>query len=89
MQVPIRTPLLAAIELCVVWYFIGGRSEIAWYESVRSARAQGWDLSPADRWPHYGILYYLPAYGVGILMSVSGIRGIGVLLKKISKAKAR
>ena len=56
---------------------------------VKEARAQGWDLSPADRWPHYGILYYLPAYGVGILMSVSGIRGIGVLLKKISKAKER
>jgi len=89
MHVPNRTLLLAAIVLCGVWYVTGGRSEIAWRESVRSARAQGWDLSPADRWPNYGSLYYLSAYGVVTLMSVSGIRGIGVLLKKISKAKER
>jgi hypothetical protein len=48
-QVRIPTLLLAAILLLVVWHLIGGRNEIAWYESVRSAKAQGWDLSQADR----------------------------------------
>jgi len=61
-QVRIPTLLLVAMALLVVWYLTGGRNEIAWHEYVRNAKAQGWDLSQADRWPHYGILYYLSAY---------------------------
>ena len=88
-QVRIPTLLLVAMALLVVWYLTGGRNEIAWHEYVRNAKAQGWDLSQADRWPHYGILYYLSAYGVLILLVVSGIRGIGMLVKKILRARGQ
>jgi hypothetical protein len=88
-QVRIPTLLLAAIALLVVWYLTGGRNEIAWNEYVRNSKAQGWDLSQAGRWPHYGILYYVSAFGVLILLVVSGIRGIGMLVKKILKARGQ
>jgi hypothetical protein len=90
MKIRIRSLLLVAIALWVVWYFAGGREEIAWYELVHQTPVQGgWDLRNLDRYPRYGPLFYISAYGILILLVVSAIRGIGVVLRKRSKAKGQ
>ena len=90
MRIRIRTLLLAAIALLVVWYFTGGRDEIAWREYLRQSKAQGtyepWML---EHWSHGGILFFASSIGVYIVLAVSAVQGICMLVKKFSKAKAQ
>jgi hypothetical protein len=84
-----RWLLLTALVLLVVWYLTGGREEIAWYRAVRHAAAQGWDISGADRWPHYGILYYASIFGIFLLIVVAAVRAVGILTKKVLSLKSQ
>lgn len=78
-----RWLLLTLIVLLVVWYFTGGSQEIAWYRAVRHAATQGWDISGADRWPHYGILYYASIFGIFLVFVVALVRTVEILAKKV------
>jgi hypothetical protein len=82
MRSRIRTPLLVAFGLLVVWYLAGGRAEISWWVFVHRAARSGWDLSQADRYPHYGLLYYASALGALILFVICAIRVIGKIVQR-------
>ncbi|HEY2821577.1 MAG TPA: hypothetical protein VGJ06_11100 [Candidatus Acidoferrum sp.] len=90
MKVRFRTLLLAAIALLIIWYFTGGRNHIAYYEYIRQAKAQG-TFSPMmlEHWDNGGILFFASGIGIYIVLAVSAIQGIGILVKKFSKAKAQ
>jgi hypothetical protein len=84
-----RWLLLAVVALLVVWYFTGGNQEIAWYRVVRAAARQGWDLSQADRFPHYGILYYASIFGIFLVFVVAAVRLVGIIAKKVLSPKSQ
>jgi hypothetical protein len=82
-----RMLLLATVVLLLVWYFSGGRQEIAWYEDVRAAAKHGWDISGADRFPQYGIAYYGSLFGIFIVFVVATVRVIDLIAKKVLRSK--
>jgi hypothetical protein len=63
---------LAALVLFVIWYFVGGRQEIQWHLAVHRAVKSGWDISQADRYPQYGLLYRI-SLPLGLILLVSGM----------------
>jgi hypothetical protein len=82
MRFRIRTLLFGAFGLLVVWYLAGGRTEISWWVVVHRATRSGWDLSQADRYPHYGLLYYASALGALILFVICAIRTVGEVVQR-------
>ena len=84
-----RALLTMVIVFLAVWYFTGGRQEIAWYRDVRAAAKQGWDLSQADRYTHYGILYYASILGIFLVFVVAVVRAIGMIAKKALSLKSQ
>jgi hypothetical protein len=88
MKVHIRSLLLAAIALLVVWYFTGGREEFAWRESVRQAKAHGtFNPMMLERWGNHGILFFLSAIGIYFVVAIFAVRLISMLIKKFTKAR--
>ena len=64
--------LLTATVLLVIWYFAGGRQEIQWHLAVHRAAQSGWDISQADRYPNYSLLYPISFMG-GLVLLVTGL----------------
>jgi hypothetical protein len=60
------------LVLFVIWYFVGGRQEIQWHLAVHRAAKSGWDISQADRYPQYGLLYRI-SLPWGLILLVSGV----------------
>lgn len=78
--------VLAGLVLFVVWYFVGGKQQIA-SELVmyRTARG-GWDVSQADRYPHYGLLCHI-SLPVGLILLTCGLANVTVdAIRKARKA---
>jgi hypothetical protein len=90
MNVRFRTLLLAAIALLMIWYFAGGRDEIAWRQYVRQSMAQGtyrpWML---EHWSHGGILFFASNLGIYIVLAMFAVRAISMLVKKFSKTRGQ
>jgi hypothetical protein len=63
---------LATLVLFVIWYFVGGRQEIQWHLAVHRAAKSGWDISQADSYTHYGLLYRI-SLPLGLILVVSGM----------------
>jgi hypothetical protein len=77
---------LAALVLFVIWYFVGGRQEIQWALAVHRAAKSGWDISQADRYPQYGLLYRI-SLPLGLILLVSGMVNLVVdATRKMRKA---
>ena len=85
MRLRTRTLLLAAMALLVIWYFVGGGEEIRWWILVRRSARQGWDLSQADRYPHYEFLYPASLLGALILLMLCLTRGVKAVIQNKSK----
>jgi hypothetical protein len=88
MKVRFRTLLLAAIALVVIWYFTGGREDIAYREFVRQSELHGtfrpWML---EHWSSHGILFFASVLGIYIVLAIFAVRGISLLMKKFTKAR--
>jgi hypothetical protein len=80
-----RTVLFASIVLLVIWYFVCGGEEIRWWILVHDAKRQGWDLSNADRYPHYGVLCPASLLGAVTLLLVCLTRAVQLVIDKKSK----
>jgi hypothetical protein len=82
----------AAIATLVLWFFLGGRQKIKRWLAVREAAQQGWDVSQADRYPHYRLisLAYLPTglalLGVGVTRLIADVRRSKGANERTSKA---
>jgi hypothetical protein len=77
---------LAALVLFVIWYFVGGRQEIQWHLAVHRAAKSGWDISQADRYPEYGLLYFI-SLPLGLILFVSGMVNLVIdATRKMRKA---
>ena len=79
--------LLVAIGLSTIWYFAGGRDEIAYRASIRQAAAQGtlqpWQL---EHWSKHGLILNAAAIGIYVVLAIFLVQGIFVLVKILSKA---
>ena len=82
-----RILLSVVIGLLTVWYFAGGREEIAYRASIRRAAAQGtlqpWQL---EHWSNHGLILNASAIGIYIVIAIFAVQGISVLVKILSKA---
>jgi hypothetical protein len=77
---------LAALLLFVIWYFVGGRQEIHWHLTVYRAAKSGWDISQADRYPQYGLLYRI-SLPLGLILLVCGMVNLVIdATRKMRKA---
>jgi len=78
--------LLTATVLLVIWYFAGGRQEIQWHLAVHRAAQNGWDISQADRYPNYSLLYRISFIGGLVLLVTGMVNAVMDLSRKIRKA---
>ncbi len=77
---------LAALALFVIWYFVSGRQEIQWHLAVYRAAKNGWDISQADRYPQYGLLYRI-SLPLGLILLVNGMVNLVIdATRKMRKA---
>jgi hypothetical protein len=77
--------LLTATGLLVIWYFAGGRQEIQWRLAVHRAAQSGWDISQADRYPNYSLLYRISFVGGLVLLVTGMVNAVMDLSLKIRK----
>jgi hypothetical protein len=75
---------LAALVLFVIWYFVGGKQEIQWHLAVHRAAKSGWDISQADRYPQYGLLYRI-SLPLGVMLPVSGMVNLDIDATRIAR----